>query len=183
MRVACAAPRCFRTLAMLLGFGALVACGPRDERGRVDLDATAFLSSERGAALGPDDTRIGGIRVVLETGVANGAGTTRPVLLWLNNRRFALGTPEEALDPGERSTTVLGGAGLPRTLGELRRSSLVLALELGDAAIGASWYCARAAVEVRLEGSEEYRRYLDRPEVGWLSMGEPPRKSPLYALQ
>ncbi len=152
-----------------------------DPSGRQD----GRLAAQRGAALGPDDARIGGIRVTLETGSVNGAGTHRPVLLWLDNEEHELGDgrPSEAFAAGARHTTILSGPGLPRTLGALRQSSLVLALSLGDAAIGASWYCERALVEVRLEGEASFSPYLDRSQIAWLSMGEPPRRSPLFALQ
>ncbi len=166
--------------------GALATAGlERDGEPAAPGPHVALLSAGRGAALGPDDAPIGGIRVTVETGVANGAGTHRPVLLWLDNAAHELGDGRaaEAFAPGARHTTTLSGPGLPRTLGALRQASLVLALSLGDAAIGASWYCERALVEVRLEGEETFAPYVERTDVAWLSMGEPPRKSPLFALQ
>jgi len=36
---------------------------------------------------------------------------------------------------------------------------------------------------VRLEGRETYEPYLERLDVGWLSLNQPPRRSPAYALQ
>ena len=166
------------TLAALRGCGAgtsLVAGAP---------GIAGSPSRERGAELGPDDAEIAEIRVSVETGTANGAGSQNPVRIWLDNRPFELSdAPERDFAPGRAVTTTLMGAGLPRTLGELRRASIVLALQLGRAAIAASWYCARAAIEVRLEGSKDAVRYLEVRDVGWLSQDEPPRRSPSFALQ
>ena len=146
--------------------------------------AQGALARERAPELGPDHTRIGRIRLTVETGTANGAGTDRAVLVWLDRQRHALGSPHEgAFSPGATATAILTGPGLPRTLGELRRASIVLALDLGRASIGASWHCRRARIEVRLEGSEEWLEYLTSQEVGWLSQDEPPRRSSAYALQ
>jgi hypothetical protein len=140
--------------------------------------------SERGAELGPDDSRIAEIRVTLETGTANGAGSDNPALLWIDNRRYKV-TAEAAhtLAPGTTSTATLMGPGLPRTLGDLRNASIVLTLHLDRAEIGASWYCERSAIEVRLEGAEDFHVYLEARSIGWLSQDEPPRRSTSYALQ
>jgi hypothetical protein len=75
------------------------------------------------------------------------------------------------------------GPGLPRTLGDLRNASIVLTLHLDRAEIGASWYCERSAIEVRLEGAEDFHVYLEARSIGWLSQDEPPRRSTSYALQ
>ena len=139
---------------------------------------------ERGALLGPDDAPIAEIRVSLETGTANGAGSDNPVLIWIDNQRYRVSTePRQAFAPGVTSVATLMGPGLPRTLGGLRNASIVLTLHLDRAEIGASWYCERAAIEVRLEGTEDFQTYLDARGIGWLSQDEPPRRSTAYALQ
>ena len=139
---------------------------------------------ERGALLGADDAPIAEIRVSLETGTANGAGSDNPVLIWIDNQRYKVSRqPTQAFAPGVTIVETLMGPGLPRTLGALRNASIVLTLHLDRAEIGASWYCERVAIEVRLEGAEDYQTYLEAREVGWLSQDEPPRRSTAYALQ
>lgn len=88
----------------LVAVAAAACSGPEtgDARRR---DGDAFLSSERGAEPGPDDAGIGAVRVTVETGTVNGAGTHNPVYV-------------------------------PATLGELRRTGIVLTLGLGRAEIG-----------------------------------------------
>jgi len=138
----------------------------------------------RAPDLGPEDAAIGALRVTVDTGSVNGAGTDRPVLLWLDNRPHALSdAPRGDFAPGATATATLRGSGVPVTLGALRRASILLTVDLGRSAIATSWYCARAALEVRLEGSAAWVPYLERRDVGWLSLDEPPRRSPAYALQ
>jgi len=146
--------------------------------------AAAAPSRERGAELGPDDAEIAEILASVETGTANGAGSQNAVRIWIDHRPFELSdAPERDFAPGRAITTSLLGSGLPRTLGELRRASIVLTLKLDRAEIAASWYCARATIGVRLEGSEEAVPYLEVRDVGWLSQDEPPRRSTQFALQ
>ncbi len=161
-----------------------LACAERETADGLPARLAPSVTSDRGADLGPDDASIGAVRVSVDTGIANGAGTDNPVLVWINNQRYEItDDPARAFEPGGTVAGMLLGPGLPRTLGELRRSSIVLALDLGRAEIAASWYCDRAAVEVRLEGEEAYRPYLESRDVGWLSLDEPPRRAPAYALQ
>lgn len=167
---------------------AIAIVAPPLLRSRGILGSTSYspapFASDRAPELGSDETPIGSLRITVETGVRNGAGTDRPILAWLDNARSALtDAPETAFASGKTVSAVLRGPSVPRTLGDLRRASIVLALDLSRAAIDVSWYCERALVEVRLEGSEEYRTYLDRRDVGWLSQNELPRRSPAYALQ
>ena len=142
------------------------------------------VSLDAGAALGPDAAAIGSIRVTVDTGVRNGAGTTNPILVWFENRPYSLADdPLQAFRPGQSISAVLTGSAIPRTLGALRRSSILLTMHLDRAQITASWFCDRALIEVRLQGSEEYAPYLEDRGVGWLSLDEPPRRSTAYALQ
>lgn len=168
-----------------LGIIATLAFGPPlGEQASQWSGAPAGFAPELGAQLGDDSSRIGGIRVAVTTGRVNGAGTDNAVIAWFDNVPFELSDdPASAFTPGSRTSSVLSGPGLPRTLGELRRASVVLSLHLNHAEIGASWYCESASVEVRLEGSESYTPYLTAVDVGWLSQDEPPRRSPAYALQ
>lgn len=173
-------------LGVLVGAGAslLAQHGCSILRARDDAGRAGPTPRERGAMLGPDDAPIAEIRVSLETGTANGAGSDNPVLIWIDNQRYKISNePMQAFAPGVTSVATLMGPGLPRTLGGLRNASIVLTLHLDRAEIGASWYCERAAIEVRLEGSEDYQTYLEVREVGWLSQDEPPRRSTAYALQ
>lgn len=142
------------------------------------------FAGERGAGLGPDDRVIDAIRVAVETGRANGAGTQNPVLVWFNNRGYRISrAPVEDFAPGTRAVVILHQEDLPHTLGELRRSSILLTLHLTRAAIASSWYCERATVEVKLADASDFQTYLNREAIGWLSQDEPPRRSPAYALQ
>lgn len=142
------------------------------------------LAHERAPALGPDDALIDEIRVTVRTGTVNGAGTQDPVLVWFDNRPHELSRqPANDFAPGHTASASLLGRGVPRTLGELRRASIVLALHLDRAEIAASWYCERALVEVKLEGADGYETYLESADVGWLSQDEPPRRAAFYALQ
>lgn len=164
---------------MALRFGAVP-----DVSGSRARDSTATLSRERGVDLGPDGARISAIRVAVATGTVNGAGTDNPVLIWFGDRSHELAEePARAFTPGESVSATLIGGGVPETVGELRRSSILLTLHLGRAAIAASWYCDRVSIEVRLEGETDYRPYLERRDVGWLSLDEPPRRSPAFAPQ
>jgi hypothetical protein len=138
----------------------------------------------RTPALGPDDARIEEIRIQLETGTANGAGTDKPVLVWIGNHRHKLSrNPARDFAPGTGVTATLRGGDLPRTLGALRRASIVLALDLGSSAIASSWNCASARIDVRLADSDAFETYLENRDVGWLSLDEPPRRPPAFALQ
>lgn len=144
----------------------------------------ACLALERVPALGPDDALIDELRVTLRTGTLNGAGTQHAVQIWFDNRPQQLSRqPTVDFAPGHSVSASLLGRGVPRTLGELRRASIVLALRLDRAEISASWYCEHALVEVKLEGGEGYQTYIESDGVGWLSQDEPPRRSPFYALQ
>lgn len=167
-------------LGVALGFAAAGACDRRTP-GALPFAAAA---GERGAELGDDDAEIEEIRVTVETGTVNGAGTDKPVLVWFDNQPHKLSrNPSTAFLSGRTTSANLRGAGVPRTLGELRRASILLTLHLQRAEIAASWYCERAAVEVLLEGAGEHTVYLESRKVGWLSQDEPPRRSPAYALQ
>jgi len=136
------------------------------------------------AELGPDTAAIGNIRITVKTGVVNGAGTLKPILAWFDNQPFVLSRDaQQDFAPGVQTSAVLSGPGLPRTLGALRAASILLTVQLDRAEMGVSWYCDSASVEVRLEGSDDYRLYLSDTGVGWLSQDEPPRRSTAYALQ
>jgi len=120
----------------------------------------------------------------VKTGVVNGAGTLKPILAWFDNQPFVLSRDaQQDFAPGVQTSAVLSGPGLPRTLGALRAASILLTVQLDRAEMGVSWYCDSASVEVRLEGSDDYRLYLSDTGVGWLSQDEPPRRSTAYALQ
>lgn len=163
---------------------ALLSLGERGVGDGVPSERVAPPSEERRPALGPDEAEIGSIRVTVETGTVNGAGTDNPVVIWFDNQGHKLSDePARAFVPGSRVSATLSGSGVPKTLGELRRTSIVITLQLNRAEIAASWYCERARIEVRLEGQEGYATYLESGSVGWLSQDEPPRRSPAYALQ
>lgn len=156
--------------------------GPRDDRDGADT-AGAVPIDARGPELGDDANEIGGVRVTVETSGANGAGSTNPIVVWFDNRGSRLADdPLAAFAAGHETTAVLTSK-IPRTVGELRSASIVLTMALERGAISASWKCRRARVEVRLVGEERYRPYLDRDDVGWLSLDEPPRRSLAFALQ
>jgi hypothetical protein len=142
------------------------------------------VAQERAPALGPDGTLIDEIRVTVRTGTVNGAGTQDAVKIWFDNRPQQLSRqPTRDFAAGATVSATLLGRGVPRTLGELRRASIVLALQLNRAEIGASWYCDRVSLEVKLAGADGYDTYLESDDVGWLSQDEPPRRSSFYALQ
>jgi hypothetical protein len=171
-----------RRLLLAIGLLAL-ACGG-DGAGPGGSPDGSGESFGRGAGLGPDGTRIEDVRVTLETGTLNGAGTDNNIALWFDNQRMRLtSTPGSAFAAGGTLTTTLAGEHVPRNLGELRRASIVLTMDLARASIASSWFCEDAKIEVRLEGDEDFRTYLDDGEVGWLSQDEPPRRSTAYALQ
>ena len=118
-----------------------------------DRQAADGFTAERGVGLGPDPTPIESLRVAVETGEVNGAGTQNPVLVWFDNRSHRLSRqPTADFAPGERVVATLYSEDLPATLGELRRASILLTLHLTRAAIASSWYCQAASVEVLLEG-------------------------------
>jgi hypothetical protein len=102
---------------------------------------------------------------------------------YLPHAEFEFGRPPTPRVNGSRRFLQRLRSGLPASLGALRRASILLTVDLGRAAAATSWYCERARVEVRLEGSEAWVPYLERRDVGWLSLDEPPRRSPAYALQ
>jgi hypothetical protein len=142
------------------------------------------VAKERGADLGADDAVIDEIRVTLETGTVNGAGTDNQVLIWFDNREHRIARdPTTAFAPDSVATKILIGKDVPGTLGALRRASIVLTLRLARAEIAVSWFCRRALIEVKLRGSDAFEPYLEDREVGWLSQDEPPRRSIAYALQ
>ena len=178
--------RSIRALARALVIAGVcaVGCSPQDQARPIDPWPATFLSDERAPELGADETPIGSLRVSVATGTVNGAGTDNPVLVWFDNQRHELGEdPAAAFARGQEASAVLRGPGLPRTLGELRRTSILLTLHINRAEIGASWFCDRVRVEVRLEGEGNYTTYLERSDVGWLSQDEPPRRSTAYAIQ
>lgn len=161
----------------------LAGCGGGEDPAR-GATPVSHVPLARTPELGADNAVVGAIRITLRTGTVNGAGTDNPVLVWFDNQRQEISrAPVQDFAPGASVEAVLTGTGLPRTLGALRRSSIVLTLHLDRASIGASWYCDLARVEVRLEGEEDYDRYLEVRDLGWLSQAEPPRRSPAYALQ
>jgi hypothetical protein len=163
---------------------AVRACEVGSSRGTRAPGLAGSPEALRGAKLGPDDAEIAEIRVSVETGTVNGAGSQNPVLIWLDNRPFRLSdAPERDFAPGKVVTATLMGGGVPRSLGELRRASILMTLHLDRAEIAASWYCSRVAIELRLEGSEDTVPYLEVRDVGWLSQDEPPRRSPAFGLQ
>ena len=185
-----APPRCARAdrrgLTLALAVAVAIGCEGGPGGGPEPADCDALVSGGRSAAseLGAPEREIGSIRVTVETGRRNGAGTDNAILVWFDNRRARISPPaERALAPGESESIVLSGDVIPQTLGALTNASILLTLDLGRAEIAASWYCAQALVEVRFAGSEEYVRYLEASEIGWLSQDEPPRRSTAYALQ
>ncbi len=56
-------------------------------------------------------------------------------------------------------------------------------MALERATISASWKCRKLRIEVRRAGAESDVPYLERDDVGWLSLDAPPRKSLAFALQ
>lgn len=164
-------------LATRTGLAPIVDRGGEGESGHT-------LAGERAPDLGPDDTPVQELRVTVETGTVNGAGTENPIVVWFGERRYELSqAPTRDFEPGRRTVLTLAGSRVPRTLGALRRSSILLTLQLNRAQMAASWYCSYASIEVLLEGRDDFATYLEKRDVGWLSQDEPPRRSPAFALQ
>lgn len=173
------APCALAALALTLACSGEPATGG----GPPDASPPSFVGT-RAPELGRDDTPLASIRVTLDTGTRNGAGTDNDVVLWIDNRRHGVSSqPAEDLAAGRSVSATFRGSSIPRTLGELRRASLVLTLQIERADIASSWYCERVLLEVRPEGAEEFATYLERRDVGWLSQDEPPRRSNAFALQ